>query len=77
MSSQQPLYGDQLLGLLDNVKLRNESGLNSYTMEEKLMLQQKESEEDSKWLKDSETTLVCADNTLSSLLGDSFTLTNK
>lgn len=55
--AQQPIYGDQLL---EGVTLRNEvvHEFNPYTIEQKLKQQQKESEEDSKWLCESETTLV-------------------
>lgn len=55
----QPLsiYGDQLV---ENPKFRNElTGEFSYqVLEQKLRKQQRESEEDSKWLAESETNLV-------------------
>lgn len=51
------IYGDQLL---ENPKFRNEitGEFNHQILEQKLRKQQKESEEDSKWLAESETNLV-------------------
>lgn len=51
------IYGDQLL---ENPKFRNEitGEFNQQILEQKLKRQQKESEEDSKWLAESETNLV-------------------
>lgn len=52
------LYGDQLL--LDNY--RQESTTNfSYILQQRLKQQQLESEEDSRWLAESETHLVSTD----------------
>lgn len=51
------IYGDQLL---ENPKFRNDitGEFNHQILEQKLKKQQKESEEDSKWLAESETNLV-------------------
>ncbi|KAJ8969331.1 hypothetical protein NQ317_010103 [Molorchus minor] len=52
-SSQHSLYGDQLL---ENLRYDSSSNFN-YELKQKLKLQQLESEEDSKWLAESETHL--------------------
>lgn len=52
-SSQQSLYGDMLL---DNIKPR--PVIEKHILEQKLRAQQKESEEDQKWLQETETNLV-------------------
>ncbi|XP_068893109.1 focal adhesion kinase 1 isoform X8 [Tenebrio molitor] len=53
-SPQQSLYGDLLL---EKAKYTNQSNFNHKILEEKLRQQQRESEEDSRWLVESETNL--------------------
>lgn len=61
-SSQQSIYGDQLL---ENTNYHNnESDFNHHILEQRLRQQQRESEEDSKWLEESETNLVYSLNLL-------------
>ncbi|XP_063919599.1 focal adhesion kinase 1 isoform X8 [Zophobas morio] len=53
-SPQQSLYGDLLL---DKARFTNQSNFNHKVLEERLRQQQKESEEDSRWLAETETNL--------------------
>ncbi|XP_015837462.1 focal adhesion kinase 1 isoform X8 [Tribolium castaneum] len=53
-SPQQSLYGDLLL---EKSRFANQSNFNHKVLEERLRQQQKESEEDSRWLAESETNL--------------------
>ncbi|XP_044263167.1 focal adhesion kinase 1 isoform X6 [Tribolium madens] len=53
-SPQQSLYGDLLL---EKSRFTNQSNFNHKVLEERLRQQQKESEEDSRWLAESETNL--------------------
>lgn len=53
--SMSSLYGDQLL--LDNYRQEQPASFN-YVLQQKLRQQQLESEEDSRWLAESETHLV-------------------